>query len=319
MLSALKFCAWAIARKNFVESLTHFRISGGRIQSFNGSISLSSPIALTLECQPLGAQFLKTVASCKESIHMTLTAGGKLSVKSGNIRALIPCTDSLFPEIEPEGREIALEPGLVAALAKLEPMIAEDASRPWARGILLDGPKAYATNNVVIAETALPQEFPIAVNIPHMAINELMRIKKDPSHMMLAENSVTFFYEDDRWMRTALLSTEWPDMAPILDRTPGKKSITVVGDDFWEALDSLRIHTDEMRRLFIKPNYLTTSLDKNEASFAKIEGLPEGGCYDLEMLRMLKGLAFAFDFSPYPAPAMWCGEGIKGAIVGRRF
>lgn len=317
MRDALKFCSWALAKKNFVESLTHYRIANGRVQTFNGSITLSSPIDLTIECQPLGATFLKTVESCKEAMHMTMTPGGKLSIKSGKIRALIPCTEALFPEIGPEGREIALEPGLIACLGKLEPMIAEDASRPWARGILISGDKAFATNNVVIAEAELSQKIPGTMNIPHAAINELMRIKKDPSHMMLSDHSATFFYEDDRWLRTALLETEWPDIGRILNKKA--EPPFVFDDDFWEALESLKIHVDEFRRLFIKPNFLTTSLDHNEASFAKIEGLPEGGCYDLQMLRMLKGVAFAIDFSPYPAPALWLGDGMRGAIIGRRF
>lgn len=317
MIKALKFCSWAVAKKNFEPALVHFKIGGGRIQSYNGRISMSSPIELTLECQPLATQFLKTIASCKDSIHMTLTAAGKLSVKSGNIRALIPCSQEEFPEIAPTGREIALNGGLLAALGKLEPLIAEDASRAWARGILFRGDHAYATNNVVIGDCVLGQKFDQEFNLPHAAVNELIRIKDEPVSMRLSETSASFIYDDGRWLRTALLETQWPDIARILDAE--HQPFIDLPESFWASLDDLRIHVDEFRRIFIKPNFLTTSLDPTEASYAEVTGMPDGGCYDIEMLRALKGLAMAIDFTSYPGPALWTGEGIRGAIIGRKF
>lgn len=320
LLSSLKFCQWAVARKNFEPALTHFKISGGRIQSFNGSISLSSPIDLSIECQPLAANFLKTIANCRDTVSMSVTPTGKLSIKSGKTRALIECTQETFPEIGPEGRELPIGGKFMEALDALEPLIAEDASRPWARGILFDGDRAYATNNVVLAEYDLHGgQFMTPINIPHAAVNELLRIKKIPSHMLLADNSVSFMYDDGRWLRTALGELKWPDLGSVLNRDHGP--MLDIPADFWQSLDDLKIHVNESMEVFIVKNHLTTSLDPENASYAEVQGLPAGepGCYHIEMLRILTGLAKRIDFSGYPAPCLWEGDSIRGAVIGRRY
>ncbi len=320
LIDSLKFCSWAVAKKNFVESLTHFKISGGRIQSFNGSISLSSPIDLNLDCQPIAAKFLKTIQSCSDTVQITMTPAGKLSIKSGNTRALVDCTQEPFPEILPEGPEMPVSGAFIEALALLEPMIAEDASRPWARGILFTGNRAYATNNVILAQVELDGTFAHPINIPHAAVNELLRIKKYPSHMQLAENSVTFHYDDGRWLRTALLSVEWPDLNRVLNPDPMPTTFVKLEDEFWQALEDLKIHVDEYRRIRVVPNYLTTSLDHENASYSKVNGMPKcDASFNIDMLLMLKGIATSIDFNSYPAPCLWVGEeGLRGAIVGMR-
>src|SRR5699024_6359954 len=114
--------------------------------------------------------------------------------------------------IEPEGEPVDNPAGLLEALQTLAPYIAEDASRPWAKGILIRDGKAYATNNVIIAEYDLGASFPTAVNIPEKAVKELLRIKEAPTTVWLAESSATFFYSEGLWLRAQLLTPEWPDI-----------------------------------------------------------------------------------------------------------
>ncbi len=42
MLDTLKFIQGAVARKDHVPALVHFRIAGGRIRGFNGTLSLAA-------------------------------------------------------------------------------------------------------------------------------------------------------------------------------------------------------------------------------------------------------------------------------------
>ena len=67
MLEVLKFVKGAVGKKDYVPALTHFQIADGRITGFNGKISLSSPIALDLECCPKAIPFVKAIEACTDT------------------------------------------------------------------------------------------------------------------------------------------------------------------------------------------------------------------------------------------------------------
>ena len=219
MLDALRFVQGAVAKKDFVPALTHFRVDRGTIRGYNGMLGLCCPIDLDLNVSPRAVPFIKAIQTCQDTIQLHVTPAGKLSVKSGKFKALVDCIQEDFPEVEPEGTSIELNGGLLAALKLLAPMIADDASRPWARGILFRGQSAFATNNIIIAEYWLGYHFPVEINIPRAAVVELLRIKEEPISMQIAENSATFHFSGNRWLRTQTHTTQWPDISPrVRDR-----------------------------------------------------------------------------------------------------
>jgi hypothetical protein len=68
MLDALKFVRGAIARKDLVAALSHFRISGGRIKGYNGKIALCCPLPLDLDVMPKAEPFVKAIATCEQTV-----------------------------------------------------------------------------------------------------------------------------------------------------------------------------------------------------------------------------------------------------------
>src|ERR1700748_928221 len=108
LLDSLKFVKGAVSRKDQLAALTHFGIKDGRITAYNGLIALSSPIALSLDCQPKAAPFIKAIEIC-ESMEATpalsITKGGKLTVAAGKgFRVHIECVEeNVHLTHEPEG------------------------------------------------------------------------------------------------------------------------------------------------------------------------------------------------------------------------
>ena len=183
MLDALKFVKGSVARKDPVPVLTHFSIKSGVIRGFNGIICMAAPIALDLDCQPKAAPFTEAIKACEgldSTPAFSMTAAGKLTVKSGKFKVHIECIADDFPPVEPEGDRVELQPGLLAAFKTLAPMIAEDASRPWARGILLRDGSAFATNNVVIGQYWIGYKMPFDMNVPDECVREVLRVKSEP-------------------------------------------------------------------------------------------------------------------------------------------
>ena len=316
MLQALNFVKGSVSKKDFVPVLTHVHIHNGFIQAYNGAIMLCSPIDLNLNCTPKASKFIEAVKTCKDTISMSITGTGRLSVRSKGFRSLIDCSSDPFPSVELTGERISIEGmGLVASLKDLEPLIGEDASRKWCRGIMLDKRNAFVTNNVVMAQKWLDFEFPNRINLPHAAVNELIRIKREPVEMIVTEQAATFIYDDGAWLRSQLISEPFPDFGPVFDRAKGKP--TPIPERFYEALEEVLPFTGEkINPVWIKPGEIVTSTDSELATSAEVPELEGQGCYNAAMLLMLKGLATSLDFTAYPQPASFFGDKLRGVVVG---
>lgn len=318
MLDALKFVAGAVAKKDFVPVLQHFSIRNGRIKGFNGMMSLCCPIPIeALNVQPKALPLIKAVQACKETVAIHMTSGRRLSIKSGPFKALIECIDEDFPSVEPEGELIPLQGELLRVLKLLLPFVGEDASRPWAMGILLQGQSAFATNNVCLVEYWLGYDFPVALNIPKAAINELLRIGIEPTAIQWTENNVTFHYPGERWLRTQTYLTTWPDLNRVLTGGAQGKPLLPA---FWEALETLAPFTDEYDRVFLCNGAVSTGPDPATATaaidLAELENI--AACFNLKKLLTLQPIAATIDLSDSNGPCRFTGDRLRGAIIGMR-
>lgn len=317
MLDILKFVKGAVAKKDIVPTLTHFRIHKGSITGYNGMIAISSPIDIGLDCQPKAADFIKAIETCKGIVHLSMTPAGRLTVKSGSFKAHINCVQEDFPDVKPEGQVVQLNGGLLTALKVLEPMIAEDASRPWARSILLRGQFAHATNNVVICQYWLGFDFPFDLGIPHATVNELIAIGEEPESVQFCENSVTFHYAGGRWIRTQTVVTEWPDIGRILDKSDIEPKD--LPEDFGANLEILRPFVDDLSRCYFVEGCMATHKEDGEGARVEHEAdvFPTEGCFNINQLRLVAKVATSADFNRQPV--LFFGENLRGAVSQMRF
>lgn len=318
MLNELRFVQGAVGKKDLIPALTHFRIENNTIRSFNGTLALCCPIPCDLECTPKAIPFVKAIQLCKETITLNLTKNGRLSVRSGSFSSFIECVPEEVetPHVLPEGEEYVVNgAALLEAFKTMLPLIGDDASRPWSNGLLLRGQSAFATNNVIAVEYWIGSDFPSECNIPRECIVEMLRIKETPLRMQLTDKSITFHYEGGRWIRAALLATNWPDMSKVLNAKTNPKPIP---SEFFDALLNLEPFSDKLGRVYIYSNNLSTCLEEGEGANYKLPGLGFEGVYQISMLKLLQGIATSADMSSYPAPCHFYGDRLRGAIVGLR-
>ena len=316
MLSSLKFVQGAVAKKDFVPALNHFRIEGGRVKGYNGMIALCSPIDLDLAITPKALPFTKAIQACTETISMHVTDKGRLSIKSGRFKAFVDCLEQPFPAVEPEGQRITLDGKFLEAIKILSEFIAEDASRPWARGILFYDTSAYATNNVVMVEHWLGYNFPVAINVPKQAVDELLRIDEEPEYLQWAGDSLTFHFAGDRWLRTQLLTLAWPDVTQVLNREGAPKAFP---NALFAAIETLLPFVEEMPAVHFMPDgSITTSVHEGQGASVQVDPFGAVGSYNIHQFLLLQGVATLFDLTAYPAPCIFHGDRIRGVIIGLR-
>jgi DNA polymerase III sliding clamp (beta) subunit (PCNA family) len=320
MIESLKFVQGAIARKNFVPALKHFKIADRKIIGFNGSLGLCAPVDIDFEACPRAEPFIRAITACEDTIALTLN-GARLTVRSGPLKVHVPVDESgLFPDIAPQGRVIPLQDPLLPALAALAPFVATDASRPWAMGVLFHGSSAFATNNVVLLEYWLGFDFPEQVNIPAEAVTELLRIGEEPVCMQLSDKRLYFHYKDGRWLSTQLFTAQWPaeNLDAMLNREDSAEQVPIT-KEFWEALDRLSIFCTDLSRVHFLGNKISTVTEAQgqEGTGASVEcEAPEAGIFNAKYLLNLREVVATIGFGGYPAPVVFYGERVRGVICG---
>lgn len=319
MLKELKFVQGAVASKDYVPALNHFRIENGRVEGYNGDLALSTPIDLDIRAMPKGTAFVKAIERLPEGqeVAINLTQAGKLSVKAGNFKAFVECwpEGEACPRVAPAGEIYPLPGGILPIMERLAPIMGIDASRPWACGILFRGQSAFATNNIIVLEHWLPVVFPSPINVPAQAVKEMLRIGEEPVSMQPEAGAITFHYANGAWLRTSLLATDWPDLSRVLDQecTP-----TPIHPGFFEAVHRLDAFIEKAGRLFLRGDVVATSAHDGEGALAELPGLNAEGCYHLAQMAKLEGLVETIDLTRHPSPALFFGGMMRGAIVGMR-
>ena len=320
MLNALNFVKGAVAQKDLVPVLTHFHIYEGRIQGFNGRLTIDTPcpdlsgMDITVPAVP----FLRAVGSCSGEPGIKID-DNKIIVKSGKFTAKLPLADhATFPKTEdPGGEGQELSGGLLSTLRALRPFVSEDASRLWSLGILFRGGMAYATNNVLLIRGPLP--FPAEnLILPVNAVDELIRIGKDPIKVRIADNSITFEYEDGSWLRSLLISGDWPPVGEIIDKH------MLEGNDWRSVPEGLRDAVDKLAPfcpdeafpvLYLDEDRVTTDQGDKSAFVDGFEWEVKSG-FHVKALKPMLQMATLFNPEKYPDPCPFAGGSFDGVILG---
>lgn len=319
MLNELKFVQGAVAKKQIIPELAHFRIEDGTIRSYNGSMALSSPIELDINCIPKAAPFVRAIMNCKDTVTMHMTTSGRLAIKSGAFKAFIECIDhdeSAGAHVTPEGEEIDINgDAFLNAIKKVSPFIGTDASRPWSTGVLLRGQSAFATNNVSMIEYWMGFDMPTELNIPREAVREILRVGEAPVAMQYTDKSLSLHFPGGKWIRTNLLDLGWPDLDKVLnvDANP-----TPIDNELFTGLEVIKQFTDDFGRVYFHNGALRTTLIDGEGASYEMDNFSETGVYQIHILSLLKDSATSIDWSLYPNPCIFHGERLRGALLGMK-
>jgi hypothetical protein len=315
---ALKFVKGAVSTKNFVPAMQHFAIKDGKVSAFNGVVALSSPVDVDLSCAPKAAPLVAALDRCSDVVSLDLMHNDRLHVKSSGFGVFIECMPLVeLPQATPTGDVVELNGELfIEALQAVRPFIGDDASRPWSNGVLLSSSSAYATNNVTLVQYWIGSDFATPVVIPLAAVKELLRIKQTPTHVQLSNNSATFHFPGDRWLHTLLLDAgSWPNLAGILEQPSNPEPVP---EGLFEGLANLKPFVESTGRVYLHPGYISTSAEVSLGAYQRVDELQHSVVYNYSMLCLLDGVAERIDFSTYPAPNIFFGGRIRGAIIGTR-
>ena len=217
LLDALKFISIAQHTEGSIYQ-QHCRLSEGTLTAFDGGLTVGMYVDESLNCAPHTVTFIKALERCTESIAITLQDNGKLSVKSGKLRALVPCAplDSVL-SVQPDPPCATLTDTVKTALAACI-TVAEDGAPAPACGVLLKANTAAATDRHMMIEAWHGINLPV-VFMPRVSAKAIAESKKPLKAFGFSDTSATFYFEDDSFIKTQLFdATAFPKYEHVVDR-----------------------------------------------------------------------------------------------------
>jgi hypothetical protein len=132
----------------------------------------------------------------------------------------------------------------------------------------------------------------------------------------MEDNRITFHYEDRRWLSTQLFEAQWPEVTPLLESDCSPQPFP---PGFFEALEKLAPFTDELGRVFLLGDRVSTQAESEHGGTSvNLPGVAETGCYNVHQLLRLREVADSFDFTAYPGSCPFFGPNARGRIAGIR-
>lgn len=321
MLETIKLVAGTVAEKDLIPAFTHIHIYDGWIQGMDGK-----SVAIAAKCDELKGvnatvpadRFLRAVDACSGEPSIT-EHKEKLLIKRASFKAILPMLDhASYPKTEdpPEDKEpLEIKAGFVGVLKRLKPFISQDASRPWSCAVLFKNGAAYATNNAILVR--LPYALPKDIQIPASAVEELIRINQDPTHLVEGANCLYFIYPNF-WVRILPSVLEWPDVESMLAKFDYQTLPTIPG----QLLDAVRkiahFHPDPKFPVVLFNGEGVHTMDGQHTASVGGISLPEGR-FRAEIIQLVLNEAIKADFTKYPNPVPFFGmDKLCGMVVGVR-
>jgi hypothetical protein len=289
---------------------------GSRAQVSNGRYWVDAPCGTAPEMTVNAERLAAVLTACQGEPTVSVTETGVV-VKDGKVRARLAQASGVYPKMQPDPPDDTALPEIMPILKALQPFAATDASRPWSMCVCLSGGYAYATNNVCVARHPLPHPVTTAVNIPSTVIDAVSE-RGEIQTIGYSGASVTFYYTDGSWVRTLLVSGEWPtktvdgmldDMADQWQQVhPDLSSmLTTAAKMANDKYPCVRFHDDGF------------SLTDDTFTVSEMAPVPEGGAVAAKMAATVFNIATHVQWHTprQDAHAFLCGE-LTGVFAGVR-
>jgi len=315
LLSALKFIS-LITKDIGTPSETHVRLQNNLATASNGILALGCPIKENLNCCPQNSLLVHTLSKCTNDIEYQ--QGLMLSIKSGKLKATIPCLAlDLISNITPD-EPIAIIDNRLKQGFEVVGMSSMDTNNQtiYNASILLNGPSIVGTDGKVLIEYWHGIDLPKGLPIPKNVIAPLLKSNKTLARFGMSQTSVTFWYDDGSWIKSQLYAEQWPDISAILDR-PSQQA--AVPKDFFMGLEAIKGFTDAL--VWFGPSHVRSHADPSVGALYEVLGIKEGPIFNIKQLLNIKAHIKTVDFNVSVQGGnmlLWFGDNCRGAITGIR-
>lgn len=299
-----------------VAAMTQILFSSGRLSAFNGLVQFQAPSGLEdEEAFAVSEKRLAVVLrSCGENAKLSSTKEF-LRLKQGPLTVRVRKLLTNLPDFEvitlPKSAASQKAEAIHAAIRRVRPFMSSDASRLWSISVLIRDGYAWATNNMSIVRTPLP-EVSEEMRIPAPMVDLICELPSLGYYNIDAQNRLVFSYEK-ALMRCPQTTGEWPDMDKFFAKMP--KTLPEVSPEMSEAARTVGKFADRFASITAKQ--IESRLDSIETDY-EVDFAKGKGTYSAKLLSLILEHATHIDFSFYPEPIFFRGVDLEGSAVGMK-
>lgn len=310
MLRALKFVGANLKKSGELQQ-THAVIHKGIISACDGGMVVGMPVAEQFSACPHAKLLQAALNKCGDTLSLVVADNGTLEVISDKFSASVPCCEMVkLPTMMPDPRSGELSDSVKEGFAAVLPIINENSPTAFTAGVLLRKNTLVGTNTLVIVEWWHGFDLPMDFLVPKSAVVAVVKAQAKLTGFGFSQSSVTFWFEDDSYIKTQLFESRYPNFAKLLDRT---LEMTDVSEEFVTAVDSVQGFSDTTL-LYLMDGEVRSHYNGKLGAKYQCEGLPTNMAYSAENLRFVLTLATKIALPPNDH-ALFYGKSLRGALA----
>jgi hypothetical protein len=229
LLQAMQFLS--VCQKNEADndSQMYCSLQNGLAVAFDGILAAGTYIDEQLDACPHTHQMILALSRCGDTRAITQHQD-RLQVRSDEFEAFVPCCKrERLTAVNPDARTVAVSESLISAIETVAPLCSEKGDIIEAISIQVNTNSVLATNREMIIEAWHGCNLPFGeMLIPLACAKALSKVKKKVVGIGLKPNvaalfpagkdqnlhdNLTFWFEDNSWLRTNLFKNRWRDKA----------------------------------------------------------------------------------------------------------
>jgi hypothetical protein len=323
LIAALRFVNLA-QKKNGNAVQTHCNIANNCVIATDGIVTAGHKIAEDLTAKPKTLEFIEALENCNEVAIAQLE--DSISVKSGKFQAFIPCLAESLPSSYPDYPCAEINNKLRDGFNAIE-FLAQERSKELITGtMLLTSQSMFSTNKFLLIEYYHGINLPCNLVIPIGFVYAIAETSKNLSKFGFGVrvdekgnqiiNSITFWFDDDSWIKTQLFQEQWPDVTKILNVPT---NYTNLYPSFYDAIDAVAPFTGKTESVYFKNDLLKSHKDDKQGATFEVIGLPDGMRFNYKFLKMIKPFVANIDFTSHESKLYFTnGVDVRGCLMGMR-
>ncbi len=288
---AIKFATLILKDHGSINE-THVCVQNNLVTAFNGVLAIGHKCDNDIVAYPQAKLTAEALSKCGQTVAIS-TNQARLSIRSGSFRAYVPCIETglIEPQI-PDLPVATIDDKLKEALIAAGGLSNENDQQIYNVSVLLSGGSVISSmGGSLLYQHWHGIDLPPLLVLPTAFCAVLGKINKKLTRFGYSNHSVTFYFEDDSWIRSQCCAEPWPDVSRVFDCKADLQPFPV---DFWKALAAVAPFSEGM--VWLRNGRLASHAQEGAGAEFELAGMQGGWTYPAKHLAFLQPWANVVDF-----------------------
>lgn len=270
---AIRFCAPGF-KDGGDPYQTHAYIHAGWMTTYDGVLMYGHKVDFQFSALPHFGNLRSALQSAGKEFSASQIDMGRLSIKGKKARLVVPClTDvALVSRPMPDNPISMIDSRIRDGFEIMSDIVNKNAERTIAASVLMQPELMTATDFQLCVQFYHGINFPV-ITVPANFIDAVLKVPKDLVSFGFSDSSLTFWFADESFIRTAVFAEQWPDLNHLFNRNWG--TAAEVPADFFEAMATLRPFLHNVRHIVCNTGVMQTHLEDDIGGTFEVKGLQE--------------------------------------------